>query len=170
MSKRIILKGEEIVSEEYMIEYINQILTDNDFATKEDITEALKDIEGISLEIVTTLPTTNIVPGTIYLIKDETVSTEGNNIYNEYIYINGKWENLGTTNTTIDMSNYSTTEEMNAAIEEAISNIETGGDVDLTDYATKEYVDDTISNINLTETDPTVPAYVKAITEEQITK
>lgn len=144
MSKRIILKGEEIVSEEYMIEYINQILTDNDFATKEDITEALKDIEGISLEIVTTLPTTNIVPGTIYLIKDETVSTEGNNIYNEYIYINGKWENLGTTNTTIDMSNYSTTEEMNAAIEEAISNIETGGDVDLTDYATKEYVDDTV--------------------------
>ena len=36
--------------------------------------------------------------------------------------------------------------------------------------ATKKYVDDTISNINLTETDPTVPAYVKAITEEQITK
>ena len=36
--------------------------------------------------------------------------------------------------------------------------------------ATKPYVNESISNINLTETDPTVPAHVKAITEEQITK
>jgi hypothetical protein len=42
---------------------------------------------------------------TIYLLK---TNESENNIYEEYMYINNKWELIGTTK--IDLTNYVTTE------------------------------------------------------------
>lgn len=64
------------------------------------ITAALADIQGITFEIVQTLPATGEA-GTIYLISH---SGSAPDVYDEYIYVNNGWEKLGTTD--IDLSGY----------------------------------------------------------------
>mgnify|MGYP006923227047 CR=1 FL=1 len=64
------------------------------------INNALAGITGISFEVVQTLPQTG-EQGTIYLVDN---SGTGQNSYDEYIYANGAFERLGTTD--IDLSGY----------------------------------------------------------------
>lgn len=69
--------------------------------------------EGINgFEIVDELPTENIDTHTIYLVK-ETIG-EADDYYNEYIYVNGEWELLGSTR--IDLSDYYTKEQVDKII------------------------------------------------------
>ena len=86
----------------------------SNYATKADLTS----IPKFSIEVVTELPTQDISTTTIYLKLQETEDQEGQDIYDEYIYVNNKWEVIG--NTDIDLSAYSTTVQMNAAIQAAI--------------------------------------------------
>ena len=86
----------------------------SNYATKADLTS----IPKFSIEVVTELPTQDISTTTIYLKLQETGDQEGQDIYDEYIYVNNKWEVIG--NTDIDLSAYSTTVQMNAAIQAAI--------------------------------------------------
>lgn len=70
--------------------------------------------EGINgFEIVDELPTENIDTHTIYLVKE--TAGEADDYYNEYIYINGEWELLGSTR--IDLSDYYTKEQVDKIIE-----------------------------------------------------
>lgn len=64
-------------------------------------------------EIVDELPTENIDTHIIYLVK-ETIG-EADDYYNEYIYVNGEWELLGSTR--IDLSDYYTKEQVDKIIE-----------------------------------------------------
>lgn len=64
------------------------------------IGDAVKDITSIDYSIVTELPTTG-VKGTIYLMSNNGLAP---NIYDEYIYVNNKFEKIGTTE--IDLSGY----------------------------------------------------------------
>lgn len=87
-----------------------------------DIADLRKDITAIpkfAIEVVESLeslPVDKISETTVYLVKDkESVG----DLYTEYIYVKGKWENLGKQ--TVDLSSYSTTEQMNAAISAAIT-------------------------------------------------
>lgn len=86
----------------------------SNYATKADLTS----IPKFSIEVVAELPTKDISTTTIYLKLQETGDQEGQDIYDEYIYVNNKWEVIG--NTDIDLSAYSTTVQMNAAIQAAI--------------------------------------------------
>lgn len=54
--------------------------------------------------IVSSLPTTNIEANKIYLVLYEK-GQEGN-IYAEYVYVDGKWEELGKFQTQLDLSDY----------------------------------------------------------------
>lgn len=54
----------------------------------------------IDLQVVTSLPTTNIPEKTIFLIKKTDTGTD--DIYDEFMFVSGKWELLGTTQ--IDLS------------------------------------------------------------------
>ena len=54
----------------------------------------------IDLQVVTSLPTTNIPEKTIFLIKK--IDTGTDDIYDEFMFVSGKWELLGTTQ--IDLS------------------------------------------------------------------
>ena len=102
-----------------------------------DIADLRKDITAIpkfAIEVVETLPVDNISGTTVYLVKEkESVG----DLYTEYIYVNGAWENLGKQ--TVDLSSYSTTEQMNAAISDAITTKIAG-------YYTKGEVDTKLAN------------------------
>ena len=64
------------------------------------IQTAIGGITGISYEIVQALPQTG-EPGVIYLVSN---SGSGTNVYDEYIYTNGAFEKIGSTDT--DLSGY----------------------------------------------------------------
>lgn len=53
-----------------------------------------------NFQVVNVLPTENISISTIYLVPSQNPASE--NVYDEYIYINGDWEHIGST--TIDLS------------------------------------------------------------------
>lgn len=64
------------------------------------INSALSGITGIDFQVVSSLPQTG-KKGTIYLMSN---SGSGQNIYDEYIWVNNKYEKIGITN--VDLSNY----------------------------------------------------------------
>lgn len=70
------------------------------------------DTGSIKFIVVTELPTENIDETAIYLKPVE--SPTGENKFEELIYVNGKWEDLGTPNVAVDLSNYYTKEEIGA--------------------------------------------------------
>ena len=74
----------------------------SDVYTRTEINNLLANFSSLDIEVVTTLPTTNISTTTIYLKPLTTSATQ--NVYEEYIYINNKWELIGTTQ--VDLSNY----------------------------------------------------------------
>lgn len=120
-------KTEEVVSNEVFESYKEEVSVElgkkansANVYTKEEVDSKLSVINRfVNIEVVDELPTENISETTIYLVKDK---ESDNDLYTEYIYVNGVWENLGKQ--TVDFSNYSTTEEMNAAIAELASDVE----------------------------------------------
>lgn len=105
---------------------IYKIIDDVAAALREDITE----IPKFDILPVNELPAEGISESTVYLVKN--TDSETQNLYTEYIYVNGAWENLGKQ--TVDLSGYSTTTEMNQAISDAI-------EAKIAGYYTKEEVD-----------------------------
>lgn len=64
-------------------------------------------IQKFAISVVNALPTSNISTTTIYLV---TTGSESQNLYTEYIYVDDKWEKLGTQ--TIDLSGYAKTSDL----------------------------------------------------------
>lgn len=64
---------------------------------------------SINFVVVKELPTENIDLSAIYVIP--TKDPKENNKYEEFIYVEDKWESLGTPSIDIDLSNYYTKEE-----------------------------------------------------------
>lgn len=108
------------------------------------IAEAIGQINSFDMAVVQALPTQDISTHTIYLVPK---TGETNDVYDEYIYINSKWEMVG--NTQIDLSDYALKSELPTKVSE-LSN-DSGY---LTSY---------------TETDPTVPQWAKAATKPSYT-
>ena len=85
------------------------------------INDALKDMSSFGYEVVTTLPT-NGVKGVIYLVPN---SGAGQNVYDEYIWMEStnSYEKIGNTST--DLSNYWSKDNLtaltNAEIDEALA-------------------------------------------------
>ena len=70
---------------------------------KKDYVDALIEaITTIDIQVVDELPAESISTTTIYLVPKP--STEDDDIYDEYIYVNENWEHIGNTQT--DLSNY----------------------------------------------------------------
>lgn len=73
------------------------------------VTAAIADITGFHAEIVTELPAVG-QKNILYLVaKSSAASGDG---YDEYLYINGAWERVGSTD--IDLSGYVLASEMHA--------------------------------------------------------
>lgn len=105
-------------------------------------------IDTTLYKVVSELPTTDIQENKIYLIH--TTSNINNNVYTEYIYVDGKWEILGDFNydEQIDLTTFLTKVEAadtyqpkgNYALKSEIPNISGKAD--------KTYVDSQISTVN----------------------
>ena len=85
--------------------------------TQSEVNSLISAIPKFDIKVVDTLPTTDISNSTVYLLR--TSETETGNLYTEYIYaevIAGtyQWEKLGTQ--TLDLSDYVTTDELNATL------------------------------------------------------
>ena len=75
----------------------------SNYYTKGEVNSQISAIPKFAIAVVTDLPTANISDTTIYLKK---TGTDTQNLYTEYIYVDGKWEQLGTQK--LDLSGYLT--------------------------------------------------------------
>lgn len=79
-----------------------------------NINSQINSLIGFTATIVNSLPSTGEV-GVMYLKLNTSTSVEGN-IYDEYIWVNNKFEKIGSTETTVDLSGYVTQTEMNTQL------------------------------------------------------
>lgn len=119
--------------------------------SKEEINKMFGEAGTVQVEAVTALPVSDIKENVIYLLAQTT--GQGDNYHDEYMYVNNKWELIGTTE--IDMSQYSTTEELQEMMVQELAKYITNADFieALKDYATKKYVDDNIAAIEIPSID-----------------
>ena len=82
------------------------------------VTAAIADITGFHAEIVTELPASG-QSNILYLVAKSTAASGDG--YDEYLYINGAWERVGSTD--IDLSGYVQASEMHAITNTEISDI-----------------------------------------------
>lgn len=116
----------------------------NDYATKVYVGEQIAAIDHLKREIVTELPIGEAIDtNTIYMVK---MGDQGENVYREYMYIEGKWEIVGDSN--IDFSNYYTKGD----VDTKLGSYYTKGEVDATlaDYVTTDDFNGSIANYALT--------------------
>ena len=75
----------------------SDLTNDSDYQTGTQVSSAIataiSGITGISFEIVQTLPATGDA-GTIYLVSH---GGSGTDVYDEFVYVNNSWEQIGTT-------------------------------------------------------------------------
>ena len=100
-------------ADQYVLnEQLEDFYKKNETYSREEVNNLVDTIPKFAIEVVTTLPTTQISTTTIYLIK--TSETETGNLYTEYIYVNGNWEILGIQK--LDLTNYYTKQEVDGLI------------------------------------------------------
>lgn len=78
--------------------------------TQDEVNALINNLSSLTLEIVATLPTSDISTTTIYLVE----TSAGSNVYMQYAYINSAWAQLGTTQ--IDLTNYYTKAQIDALL------------------------------------------------------
>lgn len=74
----------------------------DNYYDKDTVNTMLGDLSSLNILVVETLPSTDISTSTIYLKPNTQSGTD--NIYDEYIYVNNKWEIIGST--AVDLSNF----------------------------------------------------------------
>ena len=78
------------------------------------IIELLSNISQFTVRIVQVLPATGETH-VIYFVPIETGATSGNDVMDEYMWIEGEWKMIGSTR--VDMTDYYTVEEMNGLLD-----------------------------------------------------
>lgn len=144
---------------------ISAFTNDRGYVTSRDVSSAIStsiaNITSIKYEIVSGLPSTGLV-GTIYLVPNG--SSAEKNIYNEYIYVNNKFEKLGSTE--ISLTNYALKSEIptvptkvsaftndsgyltSANLPTKVSQLQNDSD-----FATKSYVDNKYTLVSSAESE-----------------
>lgn len=81
------------------------------------VNSKIAEVHQMSFTVLESLPTTG-ESTKIYLIKN---SGSGNNVYDEYLYVNSKWEKIGTTD--VDLSGYVKSEDISTLTNAEITTI-----------------------------------------------
>lgn len=101
---------------------LSQFTNDNGYQTSSQVTAAISNAVGkitsFETKVVTSLPTTG-VKGTIYFVASKTTGT--NQAYDEYLWVNNKWEFIGTT--AVDLTGYLKATDIHEITNEEIDTI-----------------------------------------------
>lgn len=101
----------------------NESYSKTESYSKEEVNNLIAAIETMDREVVSELPTTNISNSTIYFVPNDTTGTDDS--YSEYIYVNGAFEKIGSTN----LEGYVTEDSINTTLNSYIKKT----DVETTD-------------------------------------
>lgn len=80
--------------------------------------DQLGNLDTVVSMVVTQLPTTDIKTNKIYLVKD---STAEGDLYQEYLYVDGKWEKIGTHKQEVDLTDYAKKSEALKSVESTLN-------------------------------------------------
>ena len=84
--------------------------------TQTEVNDLISHLASLTVEIVETLPTQDISTSTIYLIN-----VTGTTNYEQWMYINSTWSNIG--NTSVDLSNYYTKTQTDALLDTKVDKV-----------------------------------------------
>ena len=132
--------------------------------TDSAIATAIAAVDHLSREIVETLPeNANANKNVIYMVRRE--DGTGQDVYNEYMYINGAWEIIGDT--SVDLTGYAKTEDI--LVKSVSSDFTVTGDGQLTFKAgaAPEIDGSKISNIAISNVDGLQDALNSKVTSEE---
>lgn len=93
--------------------------TKSETYTKTEVQNLISLIPTFAIVVVDELPTEDISPTTVYLVRNE---NSNGNIYTEYIYVNNQWEELGSQN--INLDDYYTKDEVDDLIPTSVSQLD----------------------------------------------
>lgn len=130
-----------------LVHYYNKA----DTYTKTEVNGLISNIQKLTSQIVDELPTENIDPSVIYLIKIGDTSA-----YMQHMYINGAWAELGSTQ--VDLSDYYKKTEIDTKLADKADKTE----LPTVPTLISAFTNDKGYMTEFTETDPTVPAWAKA--------
>lgn len=94
---------------------LSQLENDKTFKTEAEIQELINNSTKLKKEIVTSLPATG-KEDVIYLLKNK---GDYNNVYTEYLWINGSWEIIGDTK--VDLTDYAKKADIKTRLSDMIS-------------------------------------------------
>lgn len=95
--------------------------------TQTEVNDLISHLASLTVEIVETLPTQDISTSTIYL-----VNVSGTTNYEQWMYINSTWSNIG--NTSVDLSNYYTKTQTDALLADKVDKV-TGKGLSTNDFS-----------------------------------
>ena len=97
----------------------SELVNDKDLVSTAQVKKLISEARHMKKEIVSTKPSTG-EENVIYLVGPK---GSGNNIYEEWLYINGQWEKIGDTDTKVDLSGYLKTSDIKAITTEEINQV-----------------------------------------------
>ena len=101
---------------------LSELENDTTFKTEAEIQSMIEKASSLKKEVVTSLPATG-KDDVIYLVKD--TKGKDNNNYLEYLWLNGKYELIGSTQ--VDLSGYATNkeiEQLQSSLQSVVRNTE----------------------------------------------
>ena len=123
----------ECRNNEIVINRLSEIDDSNSSSTttwsSEKISSVISAFSANTFLVVDELPTTDIDPKVIYIVPKD--GGESPNLREEYVYINGNWELVGSTE--VDLSNYYTIQEVNNKLADKQDKLTAVGIVNITD-------------------------------------
>ena len=84
--------------------------------TQSEVNDLISQLASLSVKIVESLPTSDISTTTIYLIN-----VSGTNNYNQWMYINNTWSNIGST--SVDLTNYYTKTQTDTLLNDKVDKV-----------------------------------------------
>ena len=97
----------------------SELVNDKDLVSTAQVKTLISEARHMKKEIVSTKPSTG-EENVIYLVGPK---GSGNNIYEEWLYINRQWEKIGDTDTKVDLSGYLKTSDIKAITTEEINQV-----------------------------------------------
>ena len=104
-AKNTSLDAKEVAEDSFTVSASNTTQINQNATRINQLNDKIAVLEGANAYlIVSELPTANINPKIIYLLP--ATDSESNNVYEEYLYVNNKWELIGTTKNDLTNLNY----------------------------------------------------------------